>query len=254
MIDAIQAVSLGVLQGTAEWIPISSEGQTMLVMMKWLGISPADALSYSILLHIGTMAAVLIRFKGEFLRVLNNKDPQMARILIISTICTGVTGIPLYFIFKKSFSSGEEATLIIGALLIFTGLLLRSKWSGSRRIEDVKTADAVLLGLAQGFSILPGVSRSGITLTALLMRNLNQEAALVISFMISVPAVLGAVVLDHSVAAVPVSFAALAIATSFVVGYLSINLLIRYAKRVNFSVFCITMGFITLILAFIFGA
>lgn len=252
MMNALQGVLLGVLQGITEWIPISSEGQTMLVMIKWLGISPTEALSYSILLHIGTMAAVLIRFRDEFVNALKNIDSCMTRIIIVSTICTGITGIPLYFLFKESFTGGREATLLIGGLLILTGLLLRFKGSGSRSIEDMKTEDMVFLGLSQGFSILPGVSRSGTTLTLLLMRNVRQDVALVISFIISVPAVLGALALDHSIAAVPLGSAAFAILASFVTGYLSMDLLIRFAEKVNFSRFCIAMGIVTLVLASLF--
>ena len=252
MMNALHAVLLGVLQGITEWIPISSEGQSMLVMMKWLSISPAEALSYSIFLHIGTMTAVLIKFRSKFLDALINIDSRMTRILIVSTICTSITGIPLYFLFKESFTGGREATLLIGGLLILTGLLLRFKGSGSRKIEDMKATDMVVLGLAQGLSILPGVSRSGTTLTVLLMRNIRQDMALVISFMISVPAVLGAVVLDHSIAAVPLRSAALAIFASFVTGYISMDLLIRFAKKVNFSMFCIAVGLVTLALSSLF--
>ncbi|HPS90821.1 MAG TPA: undecaprenyl-diphosphate phosphatase [Methanothrix sp.] len=252
MMDAMQTVLLGFLQGVTEWIPVSSEGQTMLVMMKLLGITPAEALSYSILLHIGTMSAVLIKFRGQFLEALKNITSPMARILVICTICTGITGMPLYFLFKESFSGGREATLLIGGLLILTGLLLRFKGSGSRSIEDMKPVDMILLGLAQGFSILPGVSRSGTTLTVLLMRNIRQDMALVISFMISVPAVLGALVLDHSIAAVPFGSVILAILASFVTGYLCMDLLILFAEKVNFSRFCIAMGLITLLLASLF--
>ena len=252
IMDSMQTVLLGILQGITEWIPVSSEGQTMLVMMKLLGITPAEALSYSILLHIGTMSAVLIKFRGQFLEALKNITSPMARILVVSTICTGITGMPLYFLFRESFSGGQKATLLIGGLLILTGLLLRFKGSGSRNIEDMKPADMILLGLAQGFSILPGVSRSGATLMVLLMRNIRQDTALVISFMISVPAVLGALVLDHSIAAVPIGSVALAILASFIAGYLCMDLLIRFAEKVNFSRFCIAMGLITLFLASLF--
>jgi len=110
----------------------------------------------------------------------------------------------------------------------------------------------IILGLAQGFSILPGISRSGTTLTVLVMRNLKQDQALVISFMTSVPAVIGAIVLGHSVVEMPLGPAALAILASLIVGYLTMDLLIAYAKKVNFSGFCITMGLLTLLLASIY--
>ncbi|MDD1760413.1 MAG: hypothetical protein LUQ44_07390, partial [Methanothrix sp.] len=181
MIDAFQAILLGTLQGIAEWLPISSEGQTMLLMMGWLEIPPEAAFSYAILLHLGTMTAVLFRFWNEFISALKNIRSQMTKILIISTICTGVTGIPLYFLFREGFRGGGQATLLIGVLLVLTGLLLRFKGTGARSIQDLKNSDMIILGLAQGFSILPGVSRSGTTLTVLLMRNLKQDEALVIS-------------------------------------------------------------------------
>ena len=247
--DAFQGVVLGILQGILEWIPVSSQGQSMLAMIYWLGISPSDALSYSIFLHLGTMSAVLIRFRHEFLKMLKEIDSKMTRIVIVSTFCTGITGIPLYLLFRESFTGGREATLLIGALLIATGLMLRFKGSGSRVAEDMRLADMIVLGLAQGFSILPGVSRSGTTLTVLLMKGFKPDEALAVSFIISVPAVLGAIILDHSIAAFPWQAAAAMLIASLVVGYLTMDLLIRFAKMINFSGFCLALGMITLLLA-----
>jgi undecaprenyl-diphosphatase len=247
--DALQGIVLGILQGILEWIPVSSQGQSMLAMIYWLGLSPSDALSYSIFLHLGTMTAVLIRFRHEFLKMLKEIDSKLTRIVIVSTVCTGITGIPLYLFFRESFTGGREATLLIGALLIATGLLLRFKGSGSRVTEDMGLADMIALGLAQGFSILPGVSRSGTTLTVLLMKGFKQDEALAVSFIISVPAVLGAIVLDHSITAIPWMTAAAMLIASLVVGYLTMDLLIRFAKMINFSGFCLALGLITLLLA-----
>ena len=90
--DALQGIVLGIMQGVFEWLPISSEGQSMLVMIHWLGISPNDALSYSIFLHLGTMSAVLIRFRHKFLKMIREIDSKLTRIVIVSTLCTGITG------------------------------------------------------------------------------------------------------------------------------------------------------------------
>ena len=247
--DAFQGIVLGLMQGIFEWLPISSEGQTMLAMINWLGISPDQALSYSIYLHLGTMSAVLIRFRQEFCRMITEIDSKLTRTVIVSTIATGITGIPLYLLFKESFTGGKEATLLIGALLIATGLLLRFKGSGAKALEDMSLVDMITLGLAQGFSILPGVSRSGTTLTVLLMKGLKQDDALALSFIISVPAVLGAIVLDHSLATIPWTTAAAMLFTSLAMGYLTMDLLIRFAKKINFSGFCLAMGLMTLLLA-----
>lgn len=95
--NTAEALVLGILQGVTEWLPISSEGQTMLAMIAWLGISPSNALSYSIFLHLGTMAAVLLRFRREFLGMIE-ADSKLRRIVLVSTLCTCFTGVPLYLL------------------------------------------------------------------------------------------------------------------------------------------------------------
>lgn len=246
--DAFQALVLGALQGITEWLPVSSEGQTMLAMINWLGMRPTDALSCSIFLHIGTMLAVLVRFRRELMRMLNTESKLM-RTVIVSTLCTGVTGVPLYILFRESFTGGEKATLLIGALLITTGLMLRLRGSSTKDGEDITTKEMAILGLAQGFSILPGVSRSGTTLTVLLMQGMKQDDALMISFIISVPAVLGAIALD-CLAGSPLSIQSLPgaamLTASFITGYATMDVLMRFARNVSFSWFCIAMGMITL--------
>lgn len=247
--DALQGIVLGIMQGIFEWLPISSQGQSMLYMIQWLRISPDDALSYSIYLHMGTMSAALIKFRHEFIGMTKKIDSKMTQIVILSTFCTGITGIPLYLLFRESFTGGREATLLIGVLLIATGILLRFKGSGSQEVKDMRHRDMIVLGLAQGFSILPGISRSGTTLTVLLMRGLKQEDALNVSFIISIPAVLGAIVMDHSIIDLPWTAAVTMLISSLVVGYLTMDILIKFAKRTSFSGFCLILGAITLLLA-----
>lgn len=243
-----QAALLGILQGIVEWLPISSQGQTIVAMIALYGISPDAALSYSIFLHLGTMAAVLVKFRREFLGVLRALDSNLARTIIIATLCTGVTGLPLYLIIKDTFTSGTQVTLLIGLLLIGTGLILRAGRPGIKDVEEITTRDMIILGLVQGLSILPGVSRSGLTTSALLLRNVRQDVALMVSFMISVPAVLGAAIIDHSAAALPVEIIATMVAAAFVTGYLSMEVLIRVAKTLDFSKFCIALGLLTVVL------
>ncbi len=243
-----QAALLGILQGIVEWLPISSEGQTVVTMIALYGITPAAALSCSIFLHLGTMAAVLVKFRREFVGVLKALDSNLARTILIATLCTGVTGLPLYLLMKDTFTSGTQVTLLIGLLLIGTGLILRTGRPGIKDVKEITTRDMVLLGLVQGLSILPGISRSGITTSALLLRNVRQDVALMVSFMISVPAVLGAVVIDHSAAALPTGLIVTMFAAAFVTGYLSMEVLVRVAKTLDFSKFCIALGLITVVL------
>jgi len=253
--EIIQSVLLGLIQGVAEWLPISSEGQAMLFMMEFLRLSPADALSFAIFLHIGTMLAVVLKFRLEFLEILgwrSRSDPVLLKIILLSTLATGMTGVPLFFLLK-SFNQGDIIMLLIGLMLILTGALLRapdSTSAGYRRIEDIKTREMVFLGLAQGLSILPGVSRSGTTITFLLLEGLNQRDALEVSFLLSVPAVLGAVALSlFTSSAQPVvslENAIVMVSVSFVVGYAMIDLLLRLAERLDFSKFCIILGLVTI--------
>ncbi|MDY6865059.1 MAG: undecaprenyl-diphosphate phosphatase [Halobacteriota archaeon] len=251
--NIIQAILLGLLQGITEWLPISSEGQSVLFMMNYLRLDPQSALSVAIFLHIGTSLAVLLKFRSEFISMLNLRS-NLSRIVFISTLSTAITGLPLYILIKSSFNSGELATLLIGVLLIVTGILLRSpKEKGYKDIDEVSTRDLIILGLAQGFSILPGISRSGTTIATLLLSGVNQKSALVISFLISVPVVLGAAFLDiissSSMSLIGVEIAIVMVITAFVVGYLMMDLLLRFAEKVNFSIFCITLGAITIIIS-----
>jgi len=246
--DPIQAAILGIIQGITEWLPVSSEGQSILFMIKHINISPADTISLAIFLHLGTMCAVLIKFRKEFLAVLS-PGSGLLRILIITAVCSGITGIPCYLALKQSFTSGEGATIIIGVMLILTGIVLRlpSRRSAHRTREEITTKDLVITGLVQGFAILPGISRSGVTITTLLLRNVEQKSALAISFLISVPVVLGAMLLDiGSIAEIQPANILIMFVTSFVAGYITMDILIRFAERVNFSLFCIALGAITI--------
>lgn len=242
--DPIQAAILGIIQGITEWLPVSSEGQSILFMLRYIHITPENAISVAIFLHLGTTFAVLTKFREEFLSILN-LNSSLLRILIITAAGSAVTGIPCLFILKHSFTSGGYATLLIGIMLILTGIVLRlpSSQSTHRRFEEVTTKDLIITGIIQGFAILPGISRSGVTITTLLLRNIEQKSALTISFLISVPVVLGAILLDiGSMPEIQSESILIMFVTSFITGYISIDILIGFAERVNFSVFCIILG------------
>jgi undecaprenyl-diphosphatase len=251
--DPLQSTLLGVLQGITEWLPISSEGQSMLIMLQFMQIDPETALSVAVFLHIGTMLAVLLRLRGDFLSLLN-QDSKLLKILIVATLSTGITALPLLLFIKNLFETGESATVLIGVMLILTGIMLgvqRRAGNSYRTLDEITTRDMVFAGLAQGFSILPGISRSGTTLTILLMLGIKQELALKLSFLMSVPAVLGAAVLfdmwKGTVIALP--DATIMVLSSLIVGYATMSLLLRFASKVNFALFCVSLGGLTLLLS-----
>ena len=270
----IEYIILAILQGLFEWFPISSSGQVMIIAMIVFGIPADEAYSLSIWLHLGTMIAVLVKFRKEFLNIFKSftkyeyegksVDLKRRNWLVLGTIGTAITALPLYFIFKTliigEFSAlqGDFITLIITGLLVMTGiiLMLTKKMFGINTLDDVSNKEVIkdgfIAGLIQGLAVLPGISRSGVTTSAILFEKYEQNSALKLSFMVSVPAVLGAIFVDIIFAKGSV-FAFLDVFTiilitliSFIVGYLTMDLLLKIAKKVGFNYFCIIYGVIAL--------
>ena len=268
----IEYIILAILQGLFEWFPISSSGQVMIVAMIVFGIPADEAYSLSIFLHLGTMFAVLLKFRKEFLNIFKSftkyeyegksADIKRRNWVVLGTIGTAITALPLYFIFKAliigEFTAlqGDLITLIITGLLILTGtiLLLTKRMFGINTVDDVSNKevmkDGFLAGLIQGLAVLPGISRSGITTSAILFEKYEQNNALKLSFMMSVPAIIGSIFVDIIFAKGSV-FAFLDVFTiilitliSFLVGYVAMELLLQIAKKVGFNYFCIIYGII----------
>ena len=268
----IEYIILAILQGLFEWFPISSSGQVMIVAMIIFGIPADEAYSLSIFLHLGTMFAVLLKFRKEFLNLFKSftkyeyegksADVKRRNWVVLGTIGTAITALPLYFIFKAliigEFTAlqGDLITLIITGLLILTGtiLLLTKRMFGINTVDDVSNKevmkDGFLAGLIQGLAVLPGISRSGITTSAILFEKYEQNNALKLSFMMSVPAIIGSIFVDIIFAKGSV-FAFLDVFTiilitliSFLVGYVAMELLLQIAKKVGFNYFCIIYGII----------
>ncbi|KQC13005.1 MAG: hypothetical protein APR63_01565 [Desulfuromonas sp. SDB] len=253
--ELLHAIILGVLQGITEWLPVSSEGQTMLYMLHTLRMDPDTALAYAFYLHIGSMGAVLIRFRAEVADILTNlrADHLLTRALVIGTAATAVTGIPLYLLVRQVSVglSGTTFTLLIGVALIATGIVLRqTDREGGRPLDEIADRDMILAGFAQGCAIIPGISRSGMTIAALLARRIEAQTALTLSFLMSVPAVLGAVMLDfEGVSGIPPTTGAALVSAALVTGYVSMDVLIRFASRITFWIFCIALGVVSIVLA-----
>ncbi|MFO7796455.1 MAG: undecaprenyl-diphosphate phosphatase [Promethearchaeati archaeon] len=273
----IEYIIIAILQGLFEWLPISSSGQVMIISINLFGISSNEAFSLAIWLHLGTMFAVILRYRNNYYKIFRSLIPHKNREIesdtiiernwvILATIGTALTALPLYFIFKivleNYFNStqGDILTLIIAGLLIVIGIiiLIAKKQTGKKELyklsEDFFHSESLITGLAQGISILPGVSRSGITVSSLLFQKYNQDEALKLSFLISVPAVLGSIGADILFGSGSV-FGTLDIFTilistivSFIVGYLTIEILLGLAKKINFGYFCIGYGLIAFLI------
>ncbi len=248
--DLIQAIVLGLMQGITEWLPISSQGQTIITAIKVFGIDSETAFSYSVLLHAGTMLSALIYFRKDFREIIELKNRNLMQFILIAVLSTAITGIPMYLFLKEISVSSFYLSVLIGLMLIGTGIL---QWKNKKEKKTEETKqNAFLLGLGQGFSVLPGISRSGITTSVLLFKGFTPQKAFKLSFLLSVPSVFLAEVLFGLKEGIAFEWNLLiAVLVAFVSGYLSIKYLLEIAKKINFSYFCFGLGIFYLIIAFI---
>ncbi len=250
----LDAVLWGLIQGLTEFLPISSSGHLVLVPAV-LGRDGPD-LATSAVLHLGTLAAVLVYFRAEVGEVLRLTDPgkRLLRLLIIGTIPAAVLG----FAFKNGFEWLNERPTAVAIALILTGLaLFATRWipRGRRAIPDSSDWDATTLGFGQALALIPGVSRSGATIATGLARGFDRAEAARFSFLLGIPAIAGAGLLEFidlandgrgvtSATWVGMAVAALA-------GYAAIALLLRLIERAGlapFGIYCVGFGTIALIL------
>ena len=246
-----EAALLGLIQGCAEWLPISSEGALTAVQSLVFGDSIADAVNFSLWLHLGTALSALAAFRSDFHEALRDilarpASPSPATFyLIVATLSSAPIGFLLIAgLFEFSERVGVAAMGFVGILMLLTGaLLLKSKSCGTRTRRDMRWPDAVLTGVAQGFAALPGLSRSGLTVSALLWRGVDRREALALSFLLSVPASLGAGLYAAISADYFVSPEALvALAVSAISGFAAIRGLMTLAGWLNFGWFALIMG------------
>ena len=176
------AVLLGVLQGAAEWLPVSSEGLVAAAYSLLEGESLDEAVGYALWLHVGTMPAALVVLRRDVAALARElwespREPSpLLLFIVVSTVLSMVVGLPLVL------ALGELSGLV-GVLMLVTGTLqMRRAISGDRDRTRLVLPDALLAGVAQGLSVLPGFSRSGLTVAALLGRGVDKREALVISF------------------------------------------------------------------------
>lgn len=253
------AVLAGVVQGVVEWLPVSSQGNLALVLTL-VGTEPDAALQLALFLQVGTTLSAATYYRDEIRLALASvpgwrpnqafkEENALVSYLVAASTMTGVVGIPLY-VFAVDLAgqlTGGVFIAIIGGLLIVTGVIqLASESVSMGGVATPTLADSLLVGAVQGVAILPGISRSGMTTSALLFRRYDPPAAFRLSFLLSIPASLGAATLTllgaGGLPGISPVAAGVALAVSAVVGYLTIGALMRVVDRVPFWVVCFGLG------------
>ena len=209
----LQAVILGLIQGLAEFLPISSSGH-LAILENFFGIKEDSMLFFAVMLHFGTLLSVFVVFWKDIVElfkelILTIKDligrkgfrlderpiRKLGVMIIVSCIPTAIIG----FAFGDIFEGIYSKPILIGVMFIITGLLLiaAETWGGgNRNINNLNYRNSIFIGIVQGLAIIPGISRSGSTLFASLLCKLDREFAVKFVFLISIPTILGSVILE----------------------------------------------------------
>lgn len=255
--NLLDALLLGIVQGITEFLPISSDGH-LAIAQHCLPHFEQPGLLFDVMLHVGTLGAMLLYFQRDVARLLTapfrrtpegRRDRHLLGLVVAASVPTALIGLAL----KDAVERWMENMLVVGAMLLLTGTLLfvgeRYRRSGRRTEAAVTVTDAVLTGIAQGLAVLPGLSRSGSTIATLLFRGVDGETAARLSFLMGMPAIAGAALLSlkdlHTLPAgdLPVYLAGAGVA--FVVGLCAIRLLLGIIRRQRlfwFSVYCWVVG------------
>jgi len=270
----IEAIFLGIIQGLTEFLPVSSSGH--LVLFSQLMEVDNPALVFEIVVHMGTLLAVLVVFWQEVLLLLKSffklvKHPRQAQELLrtdpgckllLNLVLATVPVVILALAFKTQIEQVFQSSLFVGFMLLVTGTVLYASeriGTKNKEVAQLSPGDAGLIGVGQAVAILPGISRSGTTIAVGLARGLNRDSAARFSFLLSIPAILGAFVfsLDELIRpTAPVGAGPLlaGLIASAVTGYLTIHLLlnlIRRGKLVWFSYYTWFVGTVVVVLGII---
>lgn len=234
-LTALQAVLLGLVQGLTEFLPVSSSGH-LVIVQNLLGID-IDMVTFDVFVHVGTLVAVFAAFWHDIWAILKKPFCRFTGLIIVACIPTGLMGLLLDDLFNRLFSS----LLAVAGALIITGilLLLSDRYDGNKTIEQMTVPDALVVGVLQGVAITPGLSRSGTTIFAALLRGLNRKDAARFSFIVSIPVILGAAVkelLDLGNTVVTGSYW-LGAAVAAVSGYFAIRFFLRLLEKRNMKYF-----------------
>ena len=275
----LEAILLGILQGLTEFLPVSSSGHLVLAQT-FLGLNE-PLVFFDVMLHVGTLAAVLVVYRDAIWKLITgglstltdiqfwrkpkstfnaSTDLKFVWLILLGSIPTGFIAV----LFKTELESFFHEVRLVSVMLILTGVILQLPRlrkqevdSADNSTEKLRAWHAPLIGIAQGCAITPGISRSGTTISLALFLGIPAKTAAEYSFLLSIPAILGAVVLkiqDIGETTIPFYIVAAGTLAAFIIGYVALRLLLVVLNRGKFSLFsyyCVALGLVSLLIALI---
>ncbi|NLM74978.1 MAG: undecaprenyl-diphosphate phosphatase [Clostridiaceae bacterium] len=258
----IDAIILGVIQGLTEFLPVSSSGH-LVFFQRLLGVDEAAVLTFSVAVHVATLFAVVFVYWKKIFEMIKRPFSKLPLQIVAATI----PAVVLTLLFGDLIESTYVNPVVLGPGFIFTGLALlfsEKVGNGQKGLEELKTTDSLMIGAAQGIALFPAVSRSGMTITTSLALGLERGFAADFSFLMSIPPILGAALLDgiDVVKGNTASFESIGtinllagMIAAGITGFFAIKIMLKAVKKLKlkyFSYYVITLGTIIILAQLLF--
>ena len=259
------AVILGLVQGISEWLPISSKTQVLFASTFLFSLPLAVAYAFGLFMEIGSLGSAITYFRKDIWSLF--KDRKLLVYLSVVTMFTAIVGVPLFYLTDKVLTSNPYNVglpmILLGLVLIGTGFYIRYSRTKPKLVaglEEMRLKNYIIVGIAQGVAALPGVSRSGMTVSTMLLMGVKPEQAFRLSYLAYIPASLGAFFVtlifsrskvDTAIQAVEPTGVLIAILTAAIVGIFVISYLLKFAKTTRIYVIDFVLGAVALIIGVI---
>jgi len=254
--DIFQALILGVVQGITEWLPISSSGHLVLLQQLF---SLGSSVAFDVLLHVATLIVIFIVFWKDIAAIFKSlinirwdENTKLFFFIVLASIPTAIIGLAFNDFLKGLFTN----MLLLGVFFIINGIILfLTKFAKEKQGKELNWWESILIGIAQGISIIPSISRSGATVSTGLFLGIKKEKLIKFSFLMAIPAIIGAFVMEskdlvfeNPLALIIGSLAAL------IIGYFSLKLIIKIIEKGKwhyFAYYCLVLGIVILVLSIV---
>jgi undecaprenyl-diphosphatase len=267
MVNLLFSILLGLVQGISEWLPISSKTQVLFASYVLFGLPIAAGYAFGLFLEIGSLGSAVIYFRRDIVALLH--DRKLFTYLLVVTIFTALVGAPLYYITDTYLQRASPfigvPMILLGLSLIGIGLYIRYSRALPKigGLEQMKIKHYIIVGIAQGIAALPGVSRSGMTVSTMLVMGVKQDQAFRLSYLAYIPASLGAFgvslifsrkEINADISAVTTLGLIVAVITALLIGLVTISYLLKFAKTRSIWKLDIVLGLLALALGIVFSS